>query len=67
MDFIKFIEERNRMCESYAGGCDVCPMYKKPCLAFRGVDVERLVSVVEEWSAAHPRKTRQSVFFGAVS
>lgn len=26
------------------------------------VDAEQMVRVVEEWSAAHPRKTRQSVF-----
>lgn len=61
MDAVKFIEERNRMCDSYAACCD-CPMYTQHCNGFRSIDVERLVSVVEEWSAAHPRKTRQSVF-----
>lgn len=62
MDAVKFIEERNRMCDSYAACCDDCPMYTQHCNGFRSIDVERLVSVVEEWSAAHPRKTRQSVF-----
>lgn len=62
MDAIKFIQERNRMCDSYAECCDECPLYTHPCLGFRNVDVERLVGVIEEWSAAHPLKTRQSVF-----
>lgn len=61
MDAVKFIEERNRMCDSYAG-CHSCPLFTEPCMGFRNVNVERVVSVVEEWSSAHPRKTRQSVF-----
>lgn len=62
MDAVKFIEERNRMCYSYAESCDRCPLYTEPCHAFRNVNAERVVGVVEEWSAAHPRKTRHSVF-----
>ena len=65
MDAIKFIEERKRMCEAHAG-CPGCP-------AFRGVDAcifsvkstasfSEQVELVEDWSIAHPRKTRQSVF-----
>lgn len=50
MDAVKFLQERNRMYESGA----VTPGYDyDPVIA---------VKVVEEWSAAHPRKTRQSVF-----
>ena len=53
MDAVKFIEERRRM-------------YKvtgkhSPTLA-EWVSAEDVVKEVEEWSAAHPRKTRQSVF-----
>ena len=53
MDAVKFIEERRRM-------------YKvtgkhSPTLA-EWVPAEDVVKEVEEWSAAHPRKTRQSVF-----
>lgn len=53
MDAVKFIEERRRM-------------YKvtgkhSPTLAER-IPAEDVVKEVEEWSAAHPRKTRQSVF-----
>ena len=61
MDAVKFIEERNRMCDSHVGSCEGCPLYTEPCLGLRTVDLERMVGVVEEWSAAHPRKTRQSV------
>lgn len=53
MDAVKFIEEHRRM-------------YKvtgkhSPTLA-EGIPAEDVVKEVEEWSAAHPRKTRQDVF-----
>ena len=53
MDAVRFIEERRRM-------------YKvtgkhSPTLA-GWIPAEDVVKEVEEWSAAHPRKTRQSVF-----
>lgn len=53
MDAVKFIEERRRM-------------YKvtgkhSPTLA-GWVPAADVVKEVEEWAAAHPRKTRQSVF-----
>lgn len=54
MDAVKFLQERSRMYESGA--------------ATPGIGLEddynpvSAVKVVEEWSAAHPRKTRQSVF-----
>lgn len=62
MDAVKFIEELNRMCDSHVGSCEGCPLYTEPCLGLRTVDPESLIGVVEEWSTAHPRKTRQSVF-----
>ena len=49
MDAVKFIEERNRMCGTMS--------------ELWGVDAAQIVKNTEEWSAAHPRKTRQSVFF----
>lgn len=54
MDAVKFLQERNRMYESGAAtpGVGLEDDYD-PVIA---------VKVVEEWSAAHPRKTRQSVF-----
>lgn len=69
MDVIKFIKERDRMCKSYydaeKGRCsDGCPAHDVQCsdLDDLSTDAEELVTLVEEWTAAHPRKTRQSVF-----
>lgn len=64
MDAVKFIEERNRMCTAHKGGCAGCPANGDNCFVslksslFAGEQVK----IVEKWSAAHPRKTRQSVF-----
>ena len=54
MDAVNFLQERDRMYESGAAtpGIGLEDDYD-PVIA---------VKVVEEWSAAHPRKTRQSVF-----
>lgn len=69
MDAVKFIKERDRMCKSYydaeKGYCsDECPVRDIQCIELDDLsaDAEGLVARVEEWSAAHPRKTRQSVF-----
>ena len=62
MDAVEFIKERQRMCSLRKDGCSGCPMEGKRCGGFLNVDAEEIVSKVEEWSAAHPRKTRQSVF-----
>lgn len=65
MDAVKFIRERERMCRFYhhAGDCYQCPAKDCECSALEGmVDNDNIVSIVENWSAAHPRKTRQSVF-----
>ena len=48
MDAVKFIEERNRMCGTMS--------------EVWGVDAVQIVKNTEEWAAAHPRKTRQSIF-----
>ena len=69
MDAVKFINERDRMCKSYydaeKGHCsDGCPAHDTQCtdLDDLSTDAEELVTLVEEWSAAHPRKTQQDVF-----
>lgn len=65
MDAVKFIKERDRMCRFYhhAGDCYQCPAKGCECSALEGmVDDDNIVTIVEEWSAVHPRKTRQSVF-----
>lgn len=68
MDAVRFIEERNRMCRFYGAVCTGCPPHNASgasvCLV--GIELqcnaEEQVQIVEQWSAAHPRKTRQSVF-----
>lgn len=65
MDAVKFIEERNRMCESFGAGCIGCPAYNESrCVVSSAstLDATDQIAIVEEWSAAQPRKTRQSVF-----
>lgn len=67
MDALKFIEERNRMCDYYWGGnaisgCAECPAFENTCsTSFRSVTAE-YIEAVERWSQEHPRKTRQDVF-----
>lgn len=54
MDAVKFLEERKRMYESGAA---------TPSIRLGdNYTPERAVKIVEEWAAAHPSKTRQSVF-----
>ena len=54
MDAVKFLQERDRMYKSGAA---------TPSIGLEDdYDPVSAVEVVEEWSAAHPRKTRQSVF-----
>ena len=53
MDAVKFVEERRRMFAVSAGKYSLFDMNTR---------AEDVVKEVEEWSAAHPRKTRQSVF-----
>lgn len=69
MDAVKFIEERDRMCKAYydaeKGYCaDECPAHDIQCTDLDDLtaEAEELVKATEEWSAAHPRKTRQDVF-----
>ena len=69
MDSVKFIEERRRMCKSFDTCCNGCPAFNacnnNLCCAVGNestLDATAQIAIVEEWSAAHPRKTRQSVF-----
>ena len=69
MDAVKFVEERNRMCKSFVDRCTGCPAFNacedELCCAVgpeSTTDATAQITIVEEWSAAHPRKTRQSVF-----
>nr|DAJ17149.1 MAG TPA: hypothetical protein [Myoviridae sp. ctsKG11] len=65
MDAVKFIEESNRMCKSFDPGCAGCPASCKLSCVFdrvSAIDAAAQIAIVEKWSAAHPRKTRQSAF-----
>lgn len=53
MDAVKFVEERRRMFAVSAGEYSLFDMNTR---------AEDVVKEVEEWSAAHPRKTWQDVF-----
>lgn len=54
MDAVKFLEERKRM---FKNGTPV------PGLNIdTNYDSKKVVKIIEEWSAAHPQKTRQDVF-----
>lgn len=66
MDAVKFVKEYLRMCTK-VDDCEDCPVYKTdfctvPAKERSQESAEEIVELVEEWSAAHPRKTRQSVF-----
>ena len=69
MDAVKFVEERDRMCKSFCDGCTGCPASNacknELCCAFdlgSTLDAAAQIAIVEEWSAAHPRKTRSDEF-----
>lgn len=69
MDAVKFVKERRRMCKSFGGECMECPAFCAHGEELRCVfsqestaDATAQVAIVEDWSAAYPRKTRQSVF-----
>lgn len=53
MDAVKFIEERRRMCKATR---------RYSPIMLEGISPKDIVKEVEDWSAAHPRKTRQDVF-----
>lgn len=67
MDAAKFIEDRNRMCNSFES-CSNCPLNKDGIFCYASmekhsqVSAEEVVQLVEEWTKESPRKTRQDVF-----
>ena len=69
MDAVKYLKEVHRMCETITN-CDKCPFgsYNNytGCHMVTGCmeveDPSKCVSIVEEWSAKNPVKTRQSEF-----
>lgn len=64
MDAIQFLKEKERMCKT-CGSCLLCPAWlDHECIvnARSSFAPEQQINLVKEWSAAHPSKTRQSVF-----
>lgn len=65
MDAVKFIEERERMCKMYAG-CNECFGFDESGVCLLGITTgaspSKQIELLEKWIAAHPIKTRQSVF-----
>lgn len=66
MDAVKFVKEYLRMCTK-VDECEDCPVCKTdfctvPAKERSQKSAEKIVELVGEWSAAHPPKTRQSVF-----
>lgn len=66
MDVIKFCKEMGRMTQDCNISCKVCPLScanngtNLGCRELQYNDPEKCVHIVEEWSKAHPKKTRQS-------
>ena len=63
----KLIKDYARMCDKKRGiDCDVCELNKNKkyssCELFMMKEPEKAVEIIEEWSAEHPIKTRQSEF-----
>lgn len=67
MDANKFMAEYKRMCASY-DDCRDCPLNTDngQCTEipsrFTKEFIDKVTKTVEDWSVAHPRKTRQEVF-----
>ena len=65
MDAVKFLKERKRLCQMYevCGRCPACRASVECIFGItNGATPEEQSEFMEEWSATHPRKTRQSVF-----
>ena len=66
MTALEFLRERNRMCKSFNRCSDGCPAWGGSCKLGIGTvlecEADKQVEIVKDWAAAHPRKTRQSVF-----
>ena len=68
MDALEFLKEKKRMCNAYSehNNCfGDCPLIESCCVINNSTpdeDLKKMITVVEQWSKDHPRKTRQSVF-----
>lgn len=67
MDAVKYLKEYDRMCKSYGSTCKNCEIDKlrngcEGCSSIVHAHPEKVVAIVEKWSAENPVKTRQSEF-----
>lgn len=66
MDAVKFTRAAMRMCNAYYSKCWSCPAGDdtscKLDSSYSAISAEEKVTIVEQWAAEHPAKTRQSVF-----
>lgn len=62
MDAVRFLKEKERMCDSFNSYCDGCEIERQRCGIGCGVYIkkypEKAVAIVEKWSAEHPQETR---------
>lgn len=67
MDAVKFFHEKNRMCLSYSGDCDYCPLGRisrdntMSCYYIMNHRPDIAVDVIEQWSEEHPLITKDKV------
>lgn len=64
MDAVEFVKTLGRMCNAE---CTKCEFWKRrssfeSCTVWQKNHPEEAVAIAEQWAAAHPAKTRQSVF-----
>ncbi len=65
MEAVKYLKERNRMCEVTGYSCESCYLVKKTdktCWTLEEDDIGKAIKTVEDWSKEHPVKTRQTEF-----
>lgn len=65
MDAVKFIKERNRLCDMYLW-CSDCPARDKDRGCKLSItseeEAEKQIELLEKWYDEHPEKTQQDVF-----
>ena len=65
MDAVEFLKTLHRMCDRRCTNCEfgkrLCG-FMTSCTVWRKTYPEEAVAIAEKWAAAHPIKTRQSVF-----
>lgn len=62
MDAVKYFKEARRMCNTHKA-CEKCPIKSLCVTSYEHIEnPEKIVSLVENWVAEHPAKTRQSEF-----